>query len=123
MKLSQFTADEGCDVLVALMPYITSIASDDELLDAIKKKVDLPEDATRSDMIQVGVDKVNTIAMYLLKKKRQDIFGIIAVLNRKTVEEIAEQNFIKTMRDVLEIAKDKDLVDFFKSCTDVIAEP
>ena len=45
------------------------------------------------------------------------MFGILGALNEKSVEEIAKQNFIKTMKQIKDIAKDKELLDFFKSCT------
>ena len=46
------------------------------------------------------------------------MFGIVGVLNEKTIDEIAKQNIIVTMKQIRDIAKDKELLDFFKSCTD-----
>jgi hypothetical protein len=52
-----------------------------------------------------------------MKGKKKDLFGILGVLNEKTPEKIAEQNIVKTMKQIREITKDKELLDFFKSCT------
>jgi hypothetical protein len=41
----------------------------------------------------------------------------LGALNEKSVEEIAKQNILKTMSQIKDISKDKELLDFFKSCT------
>ena len=51
-----------------------------------------------------------------LKKHREDAFSILAVVNSVTVDAILEQNVLVTMRQIRELAEDKDLTDFFKSC-------
>lgn len=118
MKLSELSTDRSLDVLCELTPYLTSIASDEELLAEIKRKVKLPEDATRTDLISVGVDKLNKIVPILLKQKRGDIYGILSVINETTVDEIGKQNVIKTMAQIRDLIKDKEFIDFFKSCVD-----
>ena len=52
----------------------------------------------------------------ILKKHREDAFSILAVVNNVTVDAIREQNVLVTMRQIRELAEDKDLTDFFKSC-------
>ena len=52
----------------------------------------------------------------ILKKHREDAFSILAVVNSVTVDAILEQNVLVTMRQIRELAEDKDLTDFFKSC-------
>ena len=52
----------------------------------------------------------------LLKKHRDDVFAILATVNGVTVDVIREQNILATMRQIRELAEDKDLTDFFKSC-------
>ena len=54
----------------------------------------------------------------ILKNRRSDVYGILAVLNEKSVEEIAKQNLLVTMRQIKDVSKDKELVDFFKSWAD-----
>lgn len=116
MKISEFSTDKALDVFCEITPYINSIASDGELLSEIKRKVKLPEGAGRAELISVGVEKANKLIPLLLKKKRADIYGVLAVLNEKTVEEIGKQSFLTTAGQITEIARDKELIDFFKSC-------
>lgn len=118
MKLSELSTDRGLDVLCELTPYVTNIASDDELINEIKRKVKLPDDAAKIDLIKVGVDKVNKIIPILLKQKRNDIYGILSVINDTTPEEIGKQNVLKTASQIRDLIKDKEFIDFFKSCGD-----
>lgn len=118
MKISEFSTDKALDVFCELVPYIDNILVDEELIAEIKRKVKLPEGASRADFLNVGVDKLNKIIPILLKKRRDDLYGIISVLNEKSIEEIHNQNILTTASQVREIVKDRDLIDFFKSCVD-----
>ncbi len=115
MKLSEFSTDRACDVMCALTPYISSIAVDNELLATLKEKLHAE---TRADMLLAGVEKFNKVVPILLKEHREDVFGILAVLNDTTAEVIGKQNFIKTMTQIRDIANDKELMTFFRSCAE-----
>ena len=52
----------------------------------------------------------------ILKKHREDTLGILAAVNETTVEAVKKQSVLKTMRQIQEIVKDKDMLNFFKSC-------
>ena len=116
MKLSQMTTDRAADVLCELTPYIANIAADEELLAELRKAIDPKEVATKAELLAKGVEKATKIVPIILKKRKADLFGILAALNEKTAEEIGKQNILATMAQVREIVKDKDLMDFFKSC-------
>lgn len=118
MKISEFSTDKALDVLCELVPYIDNILVDEELVAEIKRKVKLPEGASRSDFLNIGLEKINKIVQILLKKKRADIYGILSVLNETPIEEIGKQNVLVTASQLREVAKDRDLIDFFKSCVD-----
>jgi hypothetical protein len=118
MKISEFSTDKALDVFCELVPYVDSILVDEELIGEIKRKVKLPKGSTRADLLNVGVEKMNKIVPILLKKKRGDIYGILSVLNEKSVEEVGKQNFLVTASQVRELLKDRDLIDFFRSCVD-----
>lgn len=116
MKLSQMTTDRAADVLCELTPYIANITADEELLAELRNAIDPKEVATKAELMAKGVEKVTKIVPIILKKRKADLFGILAALNEKTAEEIGKQNILATMAQVREIVKDKDLMDFFKSC-------
>lgn len=116
MKLSQMTTDRAADVLCEITPYIANITADEELLAELRNAIDPKEVATKAELMAKGVEKITKLAPIVLKKRKADVFGVLAVLNDKTAEEIGKQNILATMAQVREIVKDKDLMDFFKSC-------
>lgn len=116
MKLSQMTTDNAADVLCELTPFIANIASDEDLILELRNVIDPGDVMSRAEMIVRGAEKVSKLIPIVLKKRKQDVFGIVAVLNEKSVEEIGKQNILVTMMQIRDIVKDRDLIDFFKSC-------
>lgn len=116
MKLSQMTTDRATDVLCEITPYVANIVGDEELLAELRNAVDPKEVATKAELMAKGIEKVTKLVPIVLKKRKADVFGILAALNEKTPEEISKQNIIATMAQVREVIKDKELMDFFRSC-------
>ena len=116
MKLSEMTTDRAMDVLCEITPCIANITADEELLAELRNAINPKAVKTKAELMVKGVEKITKLAPIVLKKHKADVFGILAVLNEKTVEEIGKQNIIATMAQVREVIKDKDLMDFFKSC-------
>ena len=117
MKLSELSTERATDVLCEIAPYFMNITTDEELVGELKSAIDFKEANTMAEKITLTVGKISKILPILLKKRKTDLFGILAALNEKSVEEIAKQNIIKTMLQIKDISKDKELLDFFKSCT------
>lgn len=118
MKLSEFSTEKATDVLCELTPYVTNILSDVELLAELKSALDVKESTTVAERFAMVGNKIAKIIPIILRGRKEDIFGIIGVLNEKSVEQIKAQNIIVTMKQIRDISKDKELLDFFKSCTD-----
>ena len=116
MKLSEMTTDRAMDVLCEITPCIANITADEELLEELRNAIDPKAVKTKAELMVKGVEKITKLVPIVLKKRKADVFGILAALNEKTVEEIGKQNIIATMAQVREVVKDKDLMDFFKSC-------
>ena len=117
MKLSELSTERATDVLCEIAPYFMNIVTDEELVGELKSAIDFKEANTMAEKTALIVGKFAKIIPVLLKKRKADIFGILGALNDKTIEEIAKQNVIKTMSQIKDISKDKELLDFFKSCT------
>lgn len=118
MKLSQLSTERAADVLCELTPYIANIVEDSELMESLRDAIDTDKVKTKAELIAIGAGKVTRLIPIILKKRRSDVYGILAVLNEKSVEQIAMQNFLITMKQIKDMAKDKELVDFFKSWAD-----
>ena len=116
MKLSEMTTDRAMDVLCEITPCIANITADEELLAELRNAIDPKAVKTKAELMVNGVEKITKLVPIVFKKRKTDVFGILAALNEKTVEEIGKQNIIATMAQVREVVKDKDLMDFFKSC-------
>ena len=116
MKLSSLSTAEAVSVLCELTPYVSNIATDEALLAELRDKIKIPKDASKAEVIAAGADKLTKLVPLILDKRREDVYGILAALNGKTVEEIEKQNVLKTAAQVRDAVKDKDLIDFFRSC-------
>jgi hypothetical protein len=117
MKLSQLSTDRVMDLLCEIATPVTNIMTDEELIKELKSAVDFEKANTMAEKVALITGKFTKILPLILKKRKADIFSILASLNEKTIEEIGSQNVIKTMSQIKDIAKDKELLDFFKSCT------
>lgn len=116
MKLSEFSTDRAADILCEISVYTLNILSDEEIRDSLKKQADEEKQQTAGEKYAIGAQKIGQWIPLILKKHREDAFGILAAVNSVTVDAIREQNVLVTMRQIRELAKDKDLIDFFKSC-------
>jgi hypothetical protein len=117
MKISQLSTDRAMDLLCEIATPVTNIMTDEELIKELKSAVDFEKANTMAEKIALITGKYTKILPLILKKRKADLFSILASLNEKTIEEIGSQNIIKTMSQIKDIAKDKELLDFFKSCT------
>lgn len=116
MRISELSTDKAADVLCEVSTYALNIVTDDELRDSLKAQIDAEKPQTAGERYAVGAQKISQWVPILLKKHRDDVFGILAAINGTTIAAIKKQNIIKTMLQVREAVKDKDLMDFFKSC-------
>lgn len=115
MKFSELSTDNALDVFCEIIPYIERVMNDEELVSELKKEVDINEDTTTAEKFAIILTKMNVVAPIVLKKRRDDVLGIIASVNGVSVEEVKKQNILKTLAQFRELIKDKDFMDFFKS--------
>ena len=118
MKISELSTEKATDVLCELAHYMINIVTDEALITELKSAIDFTKANTMAEKMALTAGKITKIIPILLRNKKNDVFGIVAVLNGKTIEAVAKQNIIVTMKQIRDIAKDKELLDFFKSCTD-----
>ena len=116
MKLSEFSTDKAADVLCEISVYALNILTDDELRESLKEQIAAEKPKTAGEQYAIGAQKIGQWVPLILKKHRDDAFGILAAVNGISADAIRKQNIVKTMHQIRELVKDKDLIDFFKSC-------
>ena len=118
MKLSEISTERAADVLCELTPLVDGIITDEDLMQSLSAVVNKEQTETMSvgqKMLLVS-SKLGKIVPILMKKRRAEMFGILAVLNEKTPEQISAQNMLVTMLQVRDLVNDRELIDFFRSC-------
>lgn len=114
MKLSQLSTERAADVLCEISVYAQNILLDDKVRASLKAEKE--EAGTKGEKYALGVKKISQWVPMLLKEHREDVLGILAALNDAPVEEIRKQNIMKTAAQIREAVKDRELLDFFRSC-------
>ena len=117
MKISEFTTDKALDVFVEITPYVAGIVTCETLQTTLSDLANTPAKSLKSSFQQMvfGADVFSRLVPILLSERRSDVYGILAALNEKSVDEIAKQSLFKTVGMIREIFSDKDLLNFFKS--------
>ena len=119
MKISDLSTDRALDVLCEILPNVNSICIDEELVEAVKKKISKKfSELSRAEILLIGAEKLTEIGLIALKKHRNDVLSILAAINGVEPEQVERQNIIKTMDMLRELAKDEELIAFFRSCAE-----
>lgn len=115
-KFSNMSTDEALDTFCEITPFVSNIVTDQDLLGSIGKGVG-SNDLTNIGVIMLGIKRLFNATPILLRKHRQDIYNIIAVMHEedKTVDDIARQHSMTTFKQIRALTEDKVLIDFFKS--------
>ena len=115
MKLSKLTTDEALDVLCEITPFVSSIISDEDLMETLNKTIK-KDGMTRAGVMLAGAEKLSRLVPIIMKEHRNDVYGILAAVNGLDIDGIAKQNIIKTSMQIRDVCADKDMLDFFRSC-------
>ncbi|NOU63178.1 hypothetical protein GC096_03845 [Paenibacillus sp. LMG 31461] len=102
------TSEQALDMLPLVVDLYEKLEIDD-----YRKKLAEDNKGKRVDKTSVGIDLFKHIFKNSGKAK-EEVFGIVAAVERKTVEDVKKQNFIVTLTSFKAIFTDKELIDFFK---------
>ena len=103
MKLN---TDRAVDILIEVTPYISDIVNDKDIKNVIDKYKSNPTDT---------ISYFSELLPTFLKRHREPVYIILSALNGVTVDTIKKQSIIKTINQIKELAKDKELISFFTS--------
>lgn len=111
VKLSQRSADEVADLLLAITPAFTAITSDGEFMAALQSK--MPKKFTVLEVWIYGSIQVKNILVELLGKHREDLFEILAKIAGASADDIRRLKFSELLSIVDQIRHDDELWGFF----------
>lgn len=126
MKLSELNTDRALDVLCELTPYASNIMEDEQILSALdgflgQSRAEKPENGNENNGADAPVDGIRMFGgmvkniPLLLKTHRADVYGILSIMNERSVVEISTQPIKDTIQQVREMLEDNELMAFFKS--------
>ena len=113
MKLSELTTEQAADALCELAPYIDSITHDESILSEIGKVENFENGITQQGLVLVWAGRISKLIPVLLRTHRDDVYGILSIINEKCVDEIAKQSIKETIKQVKNAVEDEDLMSFF----------
>lgn len=113
MKLSELSTDQTADVLCELSPYIENITSDKDIVSEIGRVQNFENGITQQGLAVVWAGRISKLTPVLLKTHRTDVYGILSIINEKSIEDIAKQNIKETIQQVKDALLDEDLMSFF----------
>ena len=114
MKLSQLTTEQALDALLQITPSVANIAHGKNALDAIGAIADF-DGLNARGVRMVVVDRYAQFVTVLLRDHKDDLFNILAALNRAAPDEIKAQSMVETLRQIREVMDDTELTDFLSS--------
>lgn len=114
MRLSQMSTDEVLDALCEITPYAERILKDETIIGTIGTAVDT-SGMTKIGMVMAGVERIGSLVPLLLATHREDIYHILAAVDRVDSAEIAKQKLTVTLTQIHEMLHDEELLSFFKS--------
>ena len=114
MKLSELNTDQALDALCEMTPYISNIVADEAVVNAVGKMLDNSQPLNLMGKSLLLANRMTEAVPLLLKTHRPDVYGILSVMNGKSVKQIAAQPVLDTMRQTAELFRDEDLLSFFR---------
>lgn len=108
MKISQMTTEQAADVIVRIAEPAGCMMRDENML-ALVERIANTDDNNPFNFIG---NNLSAIVYALLKDNRYNLFEVVAALNGKTREEVAQQKITATIQDIYD-SLDRDLLDFF----------
>jgi len=103
-----FNSEKAFDMLPSVVDLYDKLD-----LDSYRKKI-AAKGKDETDKEALGID----LFKYIIKnsgKIKEEVFEIVSIFEGKSVQEVKEQSFIKTINTVKEIFSNKETTDFFKS--------
>ena len=114
--LSEFTMDDGADVMIQIAEPLLDILSDEELIESLKGEVG--EKASYYEIQRVGIIKFAKLFYVVLNKKRDIFFQVITPFFGVDTQVIHKAPMLKVIGEVWRIWRDGDFQSFLSQLRD-----
>lgn len=97
-----------------MLPYAVEIYEKLDIESYRRKSITKHKGKKDIDTEKVGLD----VLLYIVKnsgKVKEEFFNVVAIADKKAVEEVKQQSLAKTVATFKAIFTDKELMDFFKT--------
>ena len=121
-KISEMSTDELGAFLCEVAEPVSNLVTDAEVIEALTDMARKMQ-GYKSMFVVFGLFGSTVIPIMLGKKHKEDTYKILAAVGGKTVDEIRNQNGLKTAKEVWELLMtDRDMGDMFRPGEGVRAE-
>lgn len=110
----EMDTEKAFECMAKLVPYVTEIERDAEVIEAKKRLTDPNNTETRNS------DVMEAVLPLMLQKHREAVFAIVGIVMDKTAEEVSKQPWKVTL-GVLKSGAMNDLYDFFPFAVQLVA--
>lgn len=97
-----------------MLPHVVEIYEKLDIESYRRKAIAKTKGNKEVDLKKVGLE----VFLYIIKnstKVKEEFFSVVAIVDKKTAEEIKNQPLAKTISTFKSIFTDKELMDFFKT--------
>lgn len=102
MKINELNAEELCNYLAEITPFVLQIMEDEKITGQIFDN-SITEVTNEQEVTKIFMKRIFIILPVLLKEHREAIFNIIAISYNMTLDEVKAQNgfaLIKQVKDL-----------------------
>lgn len=111
------STDKSLDKICELLPYIENLKDNEHIIKCFESgitKIEGEDEKTFNlRASKAGIDKIFKIVPILLKENREDVYGIVSIMNDKDIQTIKEQKITVTIKEIKELITNEEIRELF----------
>lgn len=115
MKLSEMSNEECFEKLVGITPLLSKITEDEEMVKIFLDRVSvdgMDKNEAKIKGLAKGLSNTFKLISKVFDKHKEEVYGILSIVNDLTIEEVRKQNVLVTIKQFKELWEDKELLNF-----------
>jgi hypothetical protein len=111
IKLSEMDSEHGFNFINALIVNIEPLLENKDFDKFIKSFKPLKDETVAESFHRISREAVKTLT-FVTGSYRQNLYTVLAIKNKTTVDEIKKQNFLENLKELKNILNDDGVIDF-----------